>query len=221
MKTKPEGMLLVWTDADPAAEEDFNAWYDAEHLPERVGIPGFLTGRRYRAQAGNPRYFAAYHTENTGVLFSQAYLHLVNNPTPWTQRIMPKFQNTVRSVCSIVRAEGQPFLERQNTALTLRFNPAPGKEAALREAVSALVTPSPGVARISLCEAAKGDQGTGETALRGPDEVAGFALLLEGAEAAPLEAAAQASFPPEKLIAMGAEGEILRGTYGLLLAMDA
>lgn len=214
-------MLLVWTDVDPAAEEDFNAWYEAEHVPERVGVPGFVTGRRYRSQTGNPRYFAAYHTESTSVLFSEAYLHVVNNPTPWTQRVMPTFQNTVRSVCSIVRAEGQPFHERQNVALTLRFNPAPGKEAALREAVAALVAPSPGVARISLCEAAKDDQGSTESKLRGPDQVAGFALLLEGAEPAPLAAAAQASFPAEKLTAMGAEGEILQGSYELLLAMDA
>lgn len=241
MSIEPASMLLVWTDADPAAEDDFNTWYDQEHVPERVGAPGFLSGRRYRALRGNPRYFAAYHTENIQVLFSEAYLALLNNPTSWTKRVMPTFRNTVRSVCSIVRAAGQSYNEPQQALLTLRFNPAPGREAELREGVAGLVEPASGVARISFCEAALGDQdkggaaasdqknsetavsgqGTSETALRGPDEVAGFALLLEGPQAAPLEAAAQAQFHPELLATMGAEGEVLQGCYDLLLAMHA
>src|SRR5205823_1607807 len=37
-----QGLLLVMTDIDPANEEDFNRWYEEEHLDERMRIPGFI-----------------------------------------------------------------------------------------------------------------------------------------------------------------------------------
>ena len=33
-----KGFLLVTMHAPPAFEEEFNAWYDTEHLPERLGV---------------------------------------------------------------------------------------------------------------------------------------------------------------------------------------
>jgi len=39
-----QGMLLVCTNVDPAHEDDFNRWYDREHVNERVAIPGFVSG---------------------------------------------------------------------------------------------------------------------------------------------------------------------------------
>lgn len=30
--------LFVWTDIDPSHEEEFNQWYDREHMEERVAI---------------------------------------------------------------------------------------------------------------------------------------------------------------------------------------
>ena len=41
-----QGLLLMMTDIDPANEEDFNRWYEEEHLPDRATCPGFLTARR-------------------------------------------------------------------------------------------------------------------------------------------------------------------------------
>ena len=40
--TKP-GLLLFMTDIDPAHESEFHRWYEEEHIPERMAIPGFLT----------------------------------------------------------------------------------------------------------------------------------------------------------------------------------
>ena len=39
-----KGFLLVLMQPPPAFEEEFNAWYDAEHIPERCATPGFETG---------------------------------------------------------------------------------------------------------------------------------------------------------------------------------
>jgi hypothetical protein len=43
------GLLLTMTEPPPAMEEEFNAWYDREHLPERLSIPGFRSARRWVA----------------------------------------------------------------------------------------------------------------------------------------------------------------------------
>jgi hypothetical protein len=46
MAKKGEGLFLVFTDLiDPKYEEEFNAWYNTEHLPELLTLPGFLMRR--------------------------------------------------------------------------------------------------------------------------------------------------------------------------------
>lgn len=82
------GFLLVMMQPPAAMEEEFNAWYDTEHVPERLAVPGFLNGRRYVATDGHPRYLAFYDIEALEVLESAAY-HAVSGPnfTPWTRRI--------------------------------------------------------------------------------------------------------------------------------------
>ncbi len=45
-----QGVLFVSNDIVEAAEEEFNRWYQQQHLPERLSAPGFKTARRYRAR---------------------------------------------------------------------------------------------------------------------------------------------------------------------------
>jgi hypothetical protein len=60
--------LGIWMDVDAVGLDDFNAWYRAQHLPERLAVPGFLRGRRYESEAGGPRYFTLYETADASVL---------------------------------------------------------------------------------------------------------------------------------------------------------
>ena len=61
MAKKGEGLFLVYTDLiDPKYEEEFNAWYNTEHLPELLTLPGFLDAARYVATRGAPKYLAVY-----------------------------------------------------------------------------------------------------------------------------------------------------------------
>ena len=44
------GELLIWTNIDPAHEDDFNRWYDREHMTERAAIQKHLaTSDNHRA----------------------------------------------------------------------------------------------------------------------------------------------------------------------------
>ena len=70
-------------------------------------------------------------------------------------------------------------------------------------------------------------QGGGETTVettegnrRGKDAGTTFALLLEGADAASLEALGQERFSDASLQEMGAEGAVQRGLYRLLKSLD-
>lgn len=87
-KTRGTGLLMAWTDVDAANEQAFNAWYDAEHMPRLLAIPGFLSGGRYVAVKGGPRYLAMYELEDHNVLRSAAFLDAVRyQPSPARQKV--------------------------------------------------------------------------------------------------------------------------------------
>jgi len=103
-----EGAICIWNDVTPESEADFYAWHNNEHIPERVGIPGFLRGRRYIATDAitSPRYFTLYETQTPEVAVGQDYLNRLNAPTPWTQRATKEFRNTFRALTRVKASLG-------------------------------------------------------------------------------------------------------------------
>ncbi|MBR8176568.1 DUF4286 family protein [Burkholderia ambifaria] len=95
----PHGQLCVWTDIDPAHEADFNAWYDREHMQERVAIPGFTHARRFRATDGGPRkYLALYVTDTLDVFRGDAYRRAFTQQTAWSLANFERMTGTQRRV---------------------------------------------------------------------------------------------------------------------------
>lgn len=84
------GLLLTMTEPPAHMEEEFNAWYDEEHLPERLAIPGFRSARRWVADGapGTGKYLATYELDSAAVLTSAAYLERLNQPTAWSRRCL-------------------------------------------------------------------------------------------------------------------------------------
>jgi len=60
MIQKGRGIFLVYTDIDAKHHTDFSDWYDTEHLPELLAVPGILSAARYEALKGGPQYLACY-----------------------------------------------------------------------------------------------------------------------------------------------------------------
>jgi hypothetical protein len=87
-----KGVLAIWNGIAPEAEEDFVAWHVREHIPERVGLPGFLRGRRYVALDGFPKYFNFYETTTADDLSSAAYRARLDAPTDWTRKVGTPFR---------------------------------------------------------------------------------------------------------------------------------
>lgn len=86
------GLLLTMTEPPPAMEEEFNAWYDDEHMGERLAIPGFRSARRWVADVapGEGKYLATYELDSPEVLSSAPYLARFQNQTPWSRRCLGK-----------------------------------------------------------------------------------------------------------------------------------
>jgi hypothetical protein len=83
------GVILVSMDVDRDREQEFNDWYNTEHIPRLSALPGVLTARRFRAARGAPAYVALYHVENSDIYAEQAWV--AANQTPWMLR-MRRFQ---------------------------------------------------------------------------------------------------------------------------------
>ena len=101
------GILAIFNDCRAGRETEFEAWFQGEHLVERLSVPGFLFGRRHKALSGSPGYFNFYMVESPAVLTSKAYLERLDHPTPLTHTIMSEvFVNMNRTVCRRVARRG-------------------------------------------------------------------------------------------------------------------
>ena len=94
-----DGILAIWHDVRPDLGDEYERWYFREHLPGRVGVPGFVAGRRYEAVSGTPRFLTYYEARNPDVFVSTPYIDRLNDPTPWTTEVLRHFRDTNRTVC--------------------------------------------------------------------------------------------------------------------------
>src|SRR3954452_13135 len=42
-----QALVGIWHGIQSGGEDEYLAWHTYEHMPERLGIPGFLRGRRF------------------------------------------------------------------------------------------------------------------------------------------------------------------------------
>jgi hypothetical protein len=86
---KGRGLLMAYSEVLPEHEEEFNRWYDEEHLPERWDFPGVLDAARYLAVKGGPKYLACYELADPDAWNSGVWNHARENPTEWSKRMSP------------------------------------------------------------------------------------------------------------------------------------
>jgi hypothetical protein len=177
-----DGILAIWHDCVRGREAEFEAWYQGEHLLERLAVPGFLFGRRHEAVSGTPRYFMMYVGETPAVFTSAAYLARLNDPTPLTKKVMIEmFRDMNRTVCRRVARAGA---HRGSVAVTLRFGAAPDRAAPDRAATMALMealVQDPAVAGAEYWEAgaAGAPAAAEEERLRGGDKKIAACLMID------------------------------------------
>lgn len=126
----PKGVLVAALDFAGAAEDEFNDWYDREHVPQRMAVPGFLSAQRWIG-VDNPRHSVVIHDLDTlGVLDDARYRAVSgDNASPWTKRMA--------GMCTqLMRAEAEQLVPGERLApegagglLLIALNIAPEAEA--------------------------------------------------------------------------------------------
>jgi hypothetical protein len=124
-----KGELIAALDFSNVAEDEFNDWYDLEHIPERQRVPGFLTLQRWIGADNAKQSVAAYDLDSLAVLQSPAYRAIGGeNLSVWSKRVMAKCQR-------LLRFEGEQILPGDAVApqnagglLLVGMTPAPQYE---------------------------------------------------------------------------------------------
>ena len=92
-----KGFLLVTMDPPPNVEEEFNDWYDTEHVPERRRVPGFVNCERWIGAADSNISIATYDLESLDVLNGDAYRAIGGeNLSPWSKRVVSRVKRVCR-----------------------------------------------------------------------------------------------------------------------------
>lgn len=223
-----QGVLAIWREVTPEAEEDALRWHNTEHMPERLGVPGFLRGRRYLA-AGPPRhYLDFYETESVETIRSAPYLARLNDPTPWTRRVLPHFRGTFRIGCRVVKTSGRGL---GGAMVTVRLRSAAGRSDALRAwltgtGLGAVGEPAGVVGLHVLATVPETTRiPTAEGKLKGGEVAAGdepwpWVVLVECTDPEVAEALMTGPLDPGRLVAQGAHPDAVAGAYRLQLTMD-
>jgi hypothetical protein len=96
-------MLLVQMEPPSSMEDEFHAWYDTEHVPEREAVPGFESAARFVCMTGWPRYMACYDLTHLGVLQEDAYRKIGgDNLSVWSTRVIGRAIGYQRLELSLV-----------------------------------------------------------------------------------------------------------------------
>lgn len=213
-------MLLAF-DIVPEAIAEHDDWHTHEHLPERLSISGFLRGSRWVALHGQPRYFAMYEVTELGVLTSAAYIDRLNNPSPWTSKMMKHYRGMTRGLCTVAGGYGGALGQ---AGLLLRFKPAPGLESSMREWLLQDQLPRlpsrAGLCSAHLFERAVAPQMTNEQRIRGADAAFDWAVLVTGYALDSVAELAQTDLGVSRLERHGANS-VIGGMYGMACAFAA
>jgi hypothetical protein len=213
-------MLLLF-DVDPDVIDEHDRWHTHEHLPERLSIPGFLRGTRWVAIDGAPRCMVLYEVASLQTLSSEAYLTRLNNPTPWTTRIMPHYRGMARGLCSVLGSFGQG---QGGTAALVRFTPDESRSADLHAWLCDELLPRvPMMAGLGSAHLLRGAQAaamTNEQRIRGVDRGVDSAVIVAGYDRDAVSACAAALCAADALPTHGAT-EVSRATYRLGYSLAA
>ncbi len=92
-----EGLLLFAMNVKPEFEDEFNEWYNKEHIPNISAVPGVLCARRFCATSSSHKYVALYHLASPGLASSPEFKKAVD--TPWTRKVRPYTSDQLGITC--------------------------------------------------------------------------------------------------------------------------
>jgi hypothetical protein len=82
------GLLVVRSRVLRPLHAEYHAWYDNQHVPARIRLPGWLTARRYAAADDAESFLAYYDLADLAVLRRPPYLRMREQRPATEQRIL-------------------------------------------------------------------------------------------------------------------------------------
>lgn len=223
------GAVAIWHDIAPEGLAEFYAWHGEEHMPERVSIPGFRSGRRFIAKAGDLQFFNLYETQSPEVVRSPAYKARLDSPTPRTLSAVRHFRNVARSLCRVLVKHTAPEsgIGQAGLIATLRYDVEETQEAAHLEKFQQAIVPalaqSAGICAVSLLVADRAASGyvNAEQRARGvANAVPPIVLLVEGwADEVSFSNLINSVLAPQELARHGLSGSAELGVYAHQLTL--
>jgi hypothetical protein len=204
-----QAAVAMWWDMALASRAEFEDWHSHEHFPERMSISGFLRGSRWANSEGGEGFFVLYELAAYETLTSRDYLARLNDPTPWSKKMMPHHRNMIRSQCRVVESFGGGIAR---SMMTLRLSPKQGCAESLRQYLKTFfseIQTRPGVTGAHLLHTETPNITlTNEQKIRGGDAVADWIVLVAGYDPAILSKLAGAELGIGALGDAGAESTL-------------
>ena len=143
------GLLVLCFDYSNVDVNEFNDWYDTEHIPERERTREILSAHRWLNMTNRRLSVATYDLESVEALTYSEYLAISGkNLSPWSKRIIPACKQ-------LLRFEGRQFCpgdtlasKTANFLLLVGVKVAAGQDTDLKQAYrthSARIVEVPGV----------------------------------------------------------------------------
>ena len=154
-------LLAAFMNPPANDEAGFNAWYDEEHVPNRLAIAGFLNGRRYKAaESEGPRYLALYDLESLDVLQTNEYQRLNKERSQREKEMLARIPMIDRRVCKLV-IDGQLWTDAPPYQLIVCMTPPADGEVDFvnwyREEHIGMLLEVPGWRRVRLFQHVEGE----------------------------------------------------------------
>lgn len=89
-------VLIVTVEVAEEDVDELNRWYEEEHRPEKLSLPGYLSMRRYRAADGSPTFLAIYELDHPDVAAVPADGD--TEMSGWMKAVMAKWKRWDRAV---------------------------------------------------------------------------------------------------------------------------
>mgnify|MGYP001814749058 CR=1 FL=1 len=205
-------------------EADYENWHTHEHMVERLAIPGFLRGLRYRSLTDAPRLCTIYQVESLATLTSAAYLERLNNPTPWTTQSVPLAAGMQKTFCTVVSSHGHGVGGYLGVA---QLAPNLGEDKRLSGWLSGDILPKLS-SQAGLCGAHHliGDRAASQTKAKErelrdePATVADWIVLIEGYDRPSVQNALSTLGGPKGFAANGGNERHVCSLYNLDFALE-
>jgi heme-degrading monooxygenase HmoA len=94
-------IMIVMMDVEPEHEDEFNRWYNNEHLIERLEIPGYVSARRFKLEEGSGgvlKYLCIWELDDSTPLTSEAFKAQRLRPSELRDRVYSYITQRARGV---------------------------------------------------------------------------------------------------------------------------